>query len=456
MRIYSAKSEFLIIRALCSKRRDVSGKIMASVDAEYFHTKEASEAYTHIMKYVGSHGQAPAFEALLEEPRLSEKTRISLSNISGRIRNHTQLQQTLDNLSQYRKARACVRLGQMILETMQEDKIDVDNIVHEIQQKAAKLSLNKSLEDTIHHIGRDSNVLEIVEELIYGEDTTHVIPTGFNTWDGHNGGFIRGSLVVLGLTTGGGKSLLANQMAMNQARLGYKVNMVPLEMTLKEILGRQISNLSKIENSKIQFKRLATGEKDLAFKRWKRFDRQVKRAGGRYTTFKPNEDVTIEETFGALHSFKADVNYLDYMGLFKGSDAEDQWRKLSAMCRHAKVYADNSNSVVVALVQVSEEGIVRYSRGMVEHAGTGFIAVATKESREQGYIKFNTIKARNQTMMDFTLGINYATQWVGDMTQDERQTIEEAQKESGRKKRDRSAEESTDEDDKYLPDMTGD
>lgn len=205
MKIYSAQNELLAIKALCSPKPEVSSLVLASVDADHFHTEEAVEAYDRIMQVIGAKGQAPVFEALCEDPKVSEETRSVLQQVTSRVRSKRQLGELLDNLHQYRKTRAIYRLAKGIMAKMEQKSIDVEKLVTVIQDRAAKLSINKSMDNTIFHIGRDNNTMELVRQLIYDEDDSHVIPTGLKTWDDVNGGFLRGSVVLIAATTGAGK-----------------------------------------------------------------------------------------------------------------------------------------------------------------------------------------------------------------------------------------------------------
>jgi len=212
---------------------------------------------------------------------------------------------------------------------------------------------------------------------------------------------------------------MINQLAKNQALMGYKVNVVPLEMSHVEMLSRLIANAAGVDNTKVLLKRLATGEKDEAFKQWQRFERKVERNGGRLTIFKPKEDLTIESLMAAIHSYNADITYIDYISLLKGADGEDQWRQLGAIGRFAKIYAESHNKVMALAAQVNEEGKLRYSKAVGEHSSTAFSFVATKESREKGYLNVEMFKARNQTMMNFTVGVNYSSMQIHDLTPEE-------------------------------------
>jgi len=418
-RLYSSPTEAIALRSMCSRDRTVSGYVYSQVDESAFYNDESIEAFGRIRTHMGKHGEPPAFKLLCEDLALSEGARDFLKLAEGQAKTVEQAEQVVSNLDKYRKTRLMYNLGKGLLQKLEAPKIDPDEVLEIVSRRIAKISTRRSLEESIFNVGRDSNTRPIVEEILYGEDNDQCIPTGFKTFDRVNGGFFRGSLVTIGGATGAGKSVMINQLAKNQALMGYKVNVVPLEMSHVEMLSRLIANAAGVDNTKVLLKRLATGEKDEAFKQWQRFERKVERNGGRLTIFKPKEDLTIESLMAAIHSYNADITYIDYISLLKGADGEDQWRQLGAIGRFAKIYAESHNKVMALAAQVNEEGKLRYSKAVGEHSSTAFSFVATKESREKGYLNVEMFKARNQTMMNFTLGVNYSSMQIHDLTPEE-------------------------------------
>lgn len=460
--LFSSPSEVLALKAICSKDRAISGFMLSNVDESYFHNEESQEAYDAIIKYMGRKGSVPAFGLLVEELGLSEGAREFLKLSEGRIKTQQQAEQLVENLGGYRRTRLLYKLAKGILNRLQKDAVDVQALAEAVADKVAIINSVRTTENSIWHVGRESNVSDLVEEIIYGEDTSHVIPTGFKHYDSVNGGFKRGSLVLIGGSTGSGKSLISNQLAMNQASIGYKVHFVPLEMTEQEMLSRSIANVSGIDGSKIQLRRMAEAEKEQAHKRWRRFERRMLKAGGRLTIFKPQTDMRIEEIMGALHAMPGDVKYIDYVSLLKGTDGDDQWRQLGNVARYGKIYATNTNSTVVLLCQVTDDGIVRYSRTMAEHANTSWRFTATKETREKGFLRVEMTKGRNERLITFVLKVDYSTQKATDMTPEELDELAAASAggaksaRKGTKKSRRNNENSKEEGDEYLPDLTGD
>lgn len=234
-------------------------------------------------------------------------------------------------------------------------------------------------------------------------------------------------------------SLIANQLSINQARLGYKSTMVPLEMSVKETTARILANVSGMDSINVFLKRLASGERDLVYKRYRRFQRECQRNNGRYTIYKPKGGVTIEQLINGVDDLDSDVIYVDYISLLDGADGDDQWRKLGQIARYSKIQAERKNRVIVLLVQVDEAGRVRYSQAVKEHASLAWTFVATKTSREQGYITIDMLKGRNQVMRPFTFKVDYPTMSVSDLSPDELARIGNSGDETGRPAKKKSA-----------------
>lgn len=228
---------------------------------------------------------------------------------------------------------------------------------------------------------------------------------------------MRGSLVTLGASSGGGKSLMANQLGINLANRGYKVVIVPLEMSKIEQTSRIVANLSGIDVTKVLQRRLATGEKDLAYKKYATWVKRVKTRGGRLTIYKPEDDVSIEDVFAAVATFECDVLLVDYISLLSGTDGDDSWQQLGAIARVGKINAEKTNRVNVMLCQVNDDGKVRYARAISEHSTNSWIWVTSKDEREKdvGRIKVEQPKSRNSKSYPFEVGFHWAHMKVVDV-----------------------------------------
>lgn len=409
---------------MCSRDPHVSGYFLASLEESHFYSDECREALAAIDRFRKKKGEPPAFSVLVEDLKLSTETREFLSEESKVAKSMNEAEQVVERLNQYRHSRIFYNLCKKGLEKLEGKSVDVEEIVQMTQDTLASLQLTKDIQNQLFHIGLDGNFDDLMQDILYGNNTDQWIPTGWNTFDRPNGGMPRGGLVLLGGASGAGKSHTVLQLSRTQAELGYKVVVVPLEMTEREEGIRLISNLGGVDSLKISLSKLAEEEKDFLWRRYRKFQKRVAAAGGRWTVFRPRSDVSIEETMAAVHAYNPDVIYIDYIGLLKGADGDDQWRQLGNIARYGKVYAGNTNKVVCLAAQVNEEGRVRYSQAIKEHASLGFVFVATKESREGGYLNFSMLKGRNQQLLDFTLACDYSTSTIRDLEPKEQEAME--------------------------------
>jgi replicative DNA helicase len=461
-KLYNSVVEAVALKALCSKDPKVSGYFFSQVREEFFYNDESKEAFNRILDLFRDKGHPPAFRLLIEDLALSEDTREFLkSGEIGIVKTLPQAEQAIAQLDSYRKTRELFSLATGILKKLERPRVDVHSLTSRVADRLARIQSRRTTEDSLFHLGKDSNAMALVEKILYEEDQDQCIPTGFKTFDDRNGGFFRGGLVVLASTSGGGKSLLANQLCMNMSTIGYKVALVPLEMTESEMFSRTMSSKSGLSSLDIFLKRLATGERDAIYKKMRRWDKQIAAKNGRYTIYKPKEDLSIEELIASLHALNSDVLMVDYITLLKDADGDEQWKKLGQIARFCKIYAETHNKVIVLLAQLTDDGKVRYSQAIKEHANLAWTWVATKDSRDRGYMNVELLKARNQDMRPFTLKVDYGRMSVSDLEPEELKALDVESRRKDRQKA--SADQKQDKfkptkksaaDHEYLPDLS--
>jgi len=167
-------------------------------------------------------------------------------------------------------------------------------------------------------------------------------------------------------------STMANQLLINMVGRGHNTAMIPLEMTAEECTGRLMANLAKIDVSKFLLRKVTTNERKKAWDTYKKWVLDLKNNDVRWTIYRPEIDVSIEDVMFMLKPYGYDVILIDYISLLKGVDGDDQWRQLGNVARFAKTWAANNNIVVVLLVQVGLDGAIRYARSIGEHSNNCF------------------------------------------------------------------------------------
>ena len=431
-KLYSPSIERMAIKAACSKNLAIAGALSSVLDATYFHSAAAQEAYEAINDYKSKHGNPPSFRILCEDVGVSEETRQLLKETRTNISSLDEAHQIADKLTKFRKVRLTYQMCKALLLDLEAPKVNTDKLEAMISSNLTSIQTNRSVEDCMFHTGVDGNALDLVDEILYGEEDDQFIPTGFDSWDRVNGGLPRGGYVTLGGNSGSGKSHMAIQLGKNMANLGYKVSILPLEMTASEAYARFLANLAEVDSLRINRRKLTEEEKDHVRKRFIRFNRVAAKKGGRLSVYQPKSDVTMEQALATLHALNPDVIIIDYLGLLAGADGEDQWRKLGQMARYAKVYAGNTNKLVIGCAQVDDNGKLRYSQTVKEHSSVAWSFVATKESKEKGVINIDTFKSRNQVALNFTLKIEYQYSRVSDLSPAEAAGVEESNSPSGK------------------------
>lgn len=428
--LVSTKTELTVLRGLCSKNRLISGKLLGAIDETYFFNEEAQDAYHRILGVITNTGERPFWTDLKEDPSLSEDTREFLDKCKVKIRKPEEAEAAVKTLNRYRQLRGLYYLGERLVGKLQKKKADESELIEHTSDALTKIRTTKSLRDLALHIGKNNNSYELVKKILFEDDVKNYLPTGFRDYDSKNGGIFLGSLFTIGGSTGGGKSAIASQLAINWTRQGERVVVVPLEMSQREQTGRILANLSEIDSRKILLQRLSEDEKKLVIKKYKKFVRKSAKKGGRYTIFKPEQDMTIEEILSVVQVYGPRVVIIDYISLLKGVSGEDQWQKLSNVARYCKIWAANNNCIVVLLAQVSEEGRIRYSQGIKEHSDYAWLFVTTKESRENEIINVEQGKGRNAELFPFSLRAQMSYMRIGDLSHEEAESIKSKSKKS--------------------------
>lgn len=439
MKLFSQKHEFTAIAGMLAPSKTLQGRLLSELNESHFTTPLAIELYSAITHYISRRGEPPSKLLLTGATSLSSEVRRVAKDLPNPPRNHRELEDLITVLKDHRRARSLYSLFKRGLDNLSGDSLDMDTLRQLIEEGVITINTEGNVQDQIMMIGKDDTSDDTAQDILYGENNDHFIPTGFKTFDDRNGGIPRNGLFIIGGGSGSGKSHMITSLGHNQALAGYRIGVVPLEMSREEMLTRKLSLVGGVDSLRIARKMLTSEEKDLIWDRYQKFKRKLEHSGGQIQVFNPDGDLRIEEATAALEVFRPDIIYIDYIGLLAGADGEDQWRQLGKMARYGKIWAGKNNRVMALAAQVSEDGRLRYSQAMKEHASLAWSFVATKDSRENGYLNIEMIKGRNQIMFDFTLKIKYETSTIRDMDREELDRVLRAAEANSSKKKGVSA-----------------
>lgn len=418
-KLFNAKNELFAIMLFCESAETASEMMAVCRSDDWFALPWAKKAYNRIKelyagKVVGREGYVP-FTALIADDELPDDVKDRLESGRKKFKQEKiNKEAVIDSLERYRKFRVLNKAVEEANDMLSDPSCtDPDILIDLIEQLTAQAKISQtSVKDRLFTAGEGYNMDSLIEEIL-SDDVKSYVPTGIKAFDDKNGGINYGSTLLIAGNTGGGKTLTAMNVAEHMA-LYEKVCYVPLEMTEKEMVQRQMAKYGRVPIHTITSKHWTDEQKEACVKGYKSFNRKLEKQGGALTIFKPDSDLTIDQIFASLHPYDYKVICIDYISLLAGVDGDDAWRKLNEVCRKAKVYASTHNKVVVLLAQLSDEGILRYSKGMLDHFNNAWFFVASQNSKESGTVKVTQPKARNSDPTPFELEIEYQFMAIGE------------------------------------------
>ena len=429
MKLVSPQLELRIIRTITNTRsqRDAA-KLFASIQADCFFTKAGKETYTRIFTLMKERGELVGWGELKVDPVISENVREKIRGFTEKPIPTESVDKAIRVLHKYRRMRTMLELSQSIVRELNKKKVDIDTLADSVSKQILETRTGQNVDSWFIHVGaKDKSDVKAVRKLLE-YDPKRFIPTGIKAFDDINYGIPRGSLFLIGGNTGAGKSVVVGQLAHNMARAGARVCVVPLEMKNDEMLQREVARLTQIEMQRlIDPRQLSKMEKDNVISRYERFRDKLVRVGATMSLFSPEEDMTAEEVLFALKPFGYDIILIDYIGLLKGVDGDDQWRAMRNVTRFCKRYASMNDMVIAVCAQLSDEGIIRYAKGMVEDASNAFFFNATEATKETGVLWVDQPKARNQKKFKFPTLMQYSTMTWRDLNDEEKANLDEQQ-----------------------------
>jgi len=213
-----------------------------------------------------------------------------------------------------------------------------------------------------------SQVIDLIKQ---NRKNHEFIPTGFASLDDNlDGGFLKKELVVIGGSTGAGKSYLAIHLAMQAANAGFKVGYFSLEISMELVVARMIGMKAGVKASHILYG--LADEGDIQLKKAQTF------VIGLSDLFNV-EDVVYELPIisEAIRKEKYEYVVIDFVQNVIGSRA-DEYERLSFISLHLQKLAKELNCCVVILSQLSNE-VARddIETRALEYKGSGSIATVT-------------------------------------------------------------------------------
>jgi archaellum biogenesis ATPase FlaH len=366
------------------------------------------------MNLVKKRGEIPSYHELEVDPVLDEDfRRILATNEYAKPLSIEKTKRSLDTLEKYRKIRDIYAMCTEGLKALKDSSVDVEDLLTKSADKLAIARTALSEGEELTHFGRGNNSTDVVKKILYGKIKT-VIPTGFKTFDERNGGFFRTGVAILSANSGGGKSIMALQLAINMYYAGYSTMVLTLEMDKEQYTARFLSNISGVNSTKIFLKKTNDEEKSRIKKAYKKFVLFGKKNKVRWSILAPKNDLPLDKVLLVAKPYGFHVITIDYLSLLPDASVDNQARALAEITRKLKVFVQNTHSLVIALAQLNEEGFIKYARAIKENADHVWTWVYSEAQRESHTITIKVDKGRNQLCFPFDVQEDYSTMKVTD------------------------------------------
>lgn len=413
--LVALKTEKRTLRTL-TENRQLADLLYASLRPDHFGYDLHAQAFRRLSALYVKNQRFPSWDVFIDDPTLSPEAREYLAkNKRAPITSEQEMRDAIATLNSYRESRLIFQMLDRESRRLGQDT--PEEIVHRVNKFLIELQRADDLDATTSSIGDRDDRERILAQIrtLMTPKRNRVIPTGFTAFDAVNGGIPRGTFMLIGGPTGTGKSLVSKTLCMNMAMRGAKVLRVSLEMTFDQEIARLLADVSGVPAVSINNPvTLTQAAKERVLESYIAFDRKLRSVGGRFDLMVPTTGVRMEQILAWARPQKYDMILIDYLGLLEGTDDTDQqWRVLGANARQGAVYATATESIVCAVVQVTDDAIIRYSRAVEEHAALSWVWKRQKDETTMApTIHVMPRKSRNCKPVEFLLHVGWDTMSV--------------------------------------------
>ena len=367
MSFFNIDREIIVLKTVIENKKEAGIWLLAHLQDDHFGYNINKEIWERIKLYLSRGKDIPSLNVFKDDTGLSTEAITILAGSLLSLNNLIDSQNSLDILETYRKKRGMHNFLLKASTSFNDINVDINKTIQDLETNLITLrSTQSSLE--IIRAGLNNNSAHIIDNILHG-DPNVLIKTGIDKFDNKSGGFARGDFVVLVGPSGGGKSLLALQMALNQYQMGYNSCIVSFEMNEIEIYQRILSNLADINHGIIKRKLLNPGEKNKIQEKWLKFKTYGQKENCNLSLICPKQGLNASQICNILKPYNYDCVYIDYLSLVDHTEGKTEAIKLGNSARIFKLGATGNNSVIVGLAQYNEEKKrIKYATAIQDHA----------------------------------------------------------------------------------------
>jgi replicative DNA helicase len=403
LQTFDPSLETRILKTLLDQK---AGNLLTTLNQEWFGMPTTQEIW-HRIEVLRKNGKPiPSSETLSSDPVLSEAAQTLLKGQGNRVLDAGEIEHTLDQLDKLRKGRLIFKMLHQVTDLCKTNDADLGKAQNEIEKCLQQIQ-SPSLEQELLSYGfENERALDLYESLMNRDVNEQFIQTGYTAIDAQQGGLSRGRVYTIGAPSGGGKSTLANNMAINIYRKSLKsVGYWSFEMNREECLLRTQANITRIPNDRFQLKKLSADERKKSDKALVQFLMHGEKHGVRLDYHCPSRDINIIDLFAQAENLNYDVIICDYINLMAPINPRDKlWENIGEAFRLAKRFAEKTQKIIIMIVQIDEDtGAIKYAKSIKHHSDGVWTWKWSDTEKETGQIEVDQVKLRNFKPISFPL-----------------------------------------------------
>lgn len=403
MQNFDPALETRVLKTLLDRK---SGTLLTTLNKDWFGMPVSQEIWGRIETLKNNGKAIPTTETLSTDPVLSEKAQTILKGVGLNYFEEGEIENALDQLDRLRKGRLIFKMLSTVTDICKSNDADLPKAQLEIE-KCLSLLQTPDHETELLSYGIDNDkALALYEETMDTSLNDIMIPTGYSVIDSQQGGLSRGRVYTIGAASGGGKSTLCNNIAINMYKKANRsIGYYSFEMNREECLLRTQANITRIPSDRYQMRKLSPEERKKSDKVFAQFLAHGEKHGCRLDYHCPSQDINIAQVFNQAEHYNYDVIMIDYINLMAPLDPKKaMWENIGEAFRLAKRWAEKVQKVVIMLVQIDEDtGAIKYAKSIKHHSDGVWQWDWGEAEKETGQVEIQQKKLRNMAPMKFTL-----------------------------------------------------
>lgn len=413
MKTINIETERLAFLSVLQSPNEVRNLLIQKLSTSHFGLEHTHFGYKVFADLVVKSGLQPSMDSFLATPELTQDTIEDIRAFSSTIhpiQTEDDAQTTFNILEYYRKIRRTHEFQiAMVNKTKGENaKPEIQELVGEIETALADLQ-TESEKAKQYHAGSGTDNSDELLNAVLSKTEVKLHPTNFLNFDAQAGGLGRQDLVFLASKAKGGKSIVTLNMLINwYLQTHLNVCYISMEMNENEVMERILSSISTVEHTKIRLSTISAVEEGRIRQKWKEFQEHGKRHGCRFSILCP-DTMTVPEMRMLFKNRGYHVICLDYLNLMSITEKNKaDWEKLSILGRELKQSTKYLNAMILSPIQMNDDGDVRYSKALKEHANTVWAWLRREEDEISHNIKVNQLVTRSGPTFPFMLKEDFA------------------------------------------------